>query len=223
MNAALKICDSFGQNEPEGLVRKPSPKGGLLLRALVAESGEGSLWVLVGGEEGELIEASLAPSCLLVPRLGDEVLCFIDLDKAFVLSVLERAAPEEKAELSLPGRCAVSAGELEFKAQKFNLEADEIQTAARAHRLKAESLCAEASVGGLNFSVLRLSAGLVLSWFRSFLNRSKSLRLEVSDNCAVKAGSIDLLAQEDLTVRSAGVDLKAEDSVKIDGRAIRLG
>ncbi|MDR3204513.1 MAG: DUF3540 domain-containing protein [Deltaproteobacteria bacterium] len=169
-----------------------------------------------------LIKASLAPSCFLRPIEGDSILCFKRGDKATIINILERTSSVE-ASLNFPAQSSLSVKALTLFSDKAELETDQLKAKASRAQLSAENLGLEARKANLNFFNLRLAAGLVFSWFRSFLNRSSNFRLEVAENLALKGQSLDIKSESDVCVRSESVDIKASECVKIDGQAVRLG
>jgi hypothetical protein len=194
----------------------PELARGLVLETLPAAAGSESRPDFMVAAGSTIVEAAAAPSCLLAPRDGDEVLCLLGGGPAVVLAVLARADGAGPAVLALPPRT-------EVRVQSVDFETGALAAKAGAARLEAGRLSVSGSRLELGFKILHLAAGLATAAFRSLLTRSRQLRLEVERTAAIEARDIALSAQDDLKARSGGLDLRARDSVVIDGRDLRLG
>jgi hypothetical protein len=160
-------------------------------------------------------EATVAASCLLVPQLGDVALAYIDPEKVYILAVLERD-PSKRAEVTLPSQTVISSRELDFASQGFTVNTSQAQ-------FNVEELSATGNLMRLDFKVVHFLAGLVSSICRSLLACARSLTMRVEGSANFSSEVMRLSATEDLISRSARLDLKTTESVKIDGREIRLG
>jgi hypothetical protein len=171
--------------------------------------------VMVAGES-EVRPARRAASCLISPSPGDEVLCALDGETAFILAVLTLADPWAVASCRLPARSEISADELSVKARELSGETE------RAG-LKADRLALAGDHLTLSWRVLRLAAGLFSAALGSLLSKTKTSRVVVESTASLETGRLSVRTDGDLTARSASLDIKAEGPVVIDGRALRLG
>lgn len=139
---------------------KPTPHGSVEPRApslvvgkVTAEHGVQGVEIEAGGE---LLAALVGFGCLVRPIAGDRVLAARIPGGVFVLSVLERLAPDS-ATLALPSGGAlvveaediglvarkafsVDARSIGLRAQKFNVVADTVSLLARAANWVADQL-----------------------------------------------------------------------------------
>jgi hypothetical protein len=164
----------------------------------------------------EAVEVRRAASCLIRPQIGDEVLCAADLEKAFVLAVLTRAAPEDQAFCDLPRKTSLNLAELTLNASRFGADLGKADIEAGRLTLGSDHL----AIGARLF---RLGSKLFSAAFGSFLGKAKDARLKVEDTAAIEADSISLASSRFITARAEGIDLKADGPVSIDGRHLRLG
>ena len=112
---------------PSGDVREPE------LREAVVESWAGCRGALRGGTP-----ATLAPSCLLVPRCGDTVVVWVRRGAtAHVTAILARADREAPAELNLGAHATLGASRLDLRAEHVTVAAREILTNAAVHHAVA--------------------------------------------------------------------------------------
>jgi hypothetical protein len=174
--------------------------------------------------EGATWAAELAASCLLAPQVGDLALIYIDsaseedlvdATRFYVLAVLTRD-PAKTADLVLPGPTEVRTGPLFLKPQSLLVE-------TTSTRIESEEMAASGKLLRLDFKIAHFLAGLVSSVCRSLLTRARNLTVSVDNVANVSSQTLRVTAREDLLTRAGGVDIQARDSVKIDGRDIRLG
>jgi hypothetical protein len=185
---------------------------GALKPAWVTQASEGYLAVS-DGETGWL--AQVAASCLLAPQVGDLVLAYVDAEKVYVLSVLERDSARW-AEIALPEKTTLKAGPLAIKAASFSVE-------ATVARFKGEELTATGDLLRVDYKVAHFLAGLVSSVCRSFLARVRNFAFRAEESASLASQSLRIAVDEDLRAQAGTMDFKAQDSVKIDGRDVRLG
>jgi hypothetical protein len=171
--------------------------------------------ILISSSSG-LVQAHVAVSCLIRPQAGDEVLFHQDDGAAFILAVLSRSQASQEAELDLPARTRLKSGHLTLDSSSLVAKADQTQINTNKLKLRGTLLT-------LNFSILHLAGRIFTSVFRSFFNRSKELNLEIDDSAAINADRLRFMAQEDFVAKGGNLSLEAQDSVKIDGRSLRLG
>jgi hypothetical protein len=187
--------------------------GVTLARGYVSSAADGIF--ALSGPEGPA-GALRAVSCLIRPEAGDEVLYCQDREQAFILSVLRRAQPAGEAAVILPQKTSLKNQELRIDGARLKVRSEDIE-------ILPDQLSVKGKLMSLDFSVLTLITRLATAIFGSLLSRSKTLNLENEKTVRLATGRLSLKAEEDITARAANVDFQARDSVKIDGRAIRLG
>lgn len=177
-------------------------------------------------------EAQRAVSCLVAPRLGDEVFVALLPDRrAFVLAVLER--PESGVELTVEGDCTVHASgamhlagregmslvsgrDLDVVAGRFSLRALASSLASDTLDLVAQTVSAE-------LDRARVAARVVDGFFERVTQRAKrSLRI-VEEADQVRADRIDYVAESSMTLNADNAVVTARQLVKVDGSQIQLG
>jgi hypothetical protein len=186
-----------------------------LTKGLVLETDDDL--TLVSTDQG-LVQATCAASCFIRPQNGDEVLIYKDEgeSEAFVLAILRRNKQIDEAEIVLPTRSRLKSEHLTLDTPILDTQASQIDVKTNKINLKGDLI-------SLNFSIFQQVGRIFTSFFRSFLCRSKEAHLEVEETSVINASRIKLTAKDDLIARSSNLDLQAKDSVKIDGRSIRLG
>lgn len=179
-------------------------------------------------------QASLAPSCLLAPLVGDKVLLVTDTQGGdYVLAVLERAAGQT-ATLRFSGNTEISAasGSLSLSgrdgvaltsARELSLTA----TALRATAINGEVTIENMSVVGGAWRSCVDSVKSVGRTFDSVLERchqrvARSYR-QVDEMDQVKAGQIDYQADTSLQLHAKYALVTADELVKMDAEQIHLG
>ncbi|MDR1395616.1 MAG: DUF3540 domain-containing protein [Deltaproteobacteria bacterium] len=172
---------------------------------------EKSFAVQSGPAEYEAVQAA---SCLLAPRSGDLALAYFDEDRIYITAVLDREPGE--ALLKLPDQTVVRGGRLDFQVTRLDAETQETA-------LQADSLSLSGRLFRMDFQIVHFLAGLVSSACRSLLTRCRNLTLAAEGLTRLRSRKVRLTAEEELMVRSGGVDIQARESVRIDGRDLRLG
>lgn len=163
-----------------------------------------------------LAEASVAPSCLIGPKAGDEILLYQEGPEAYILAILRRDDQSGEALLELPPKARLTSKSLTIDSPSLSAKSERIDVSSAKVSL-AGSLLA------FDFSIFQLAGRIMTSVFRSVFCRSRETRLEVEETAAINAGRVTLMGQEEIIARTGILDLQAKDSVKIDGRSIRLG
>ena len=109
----------------------PAPRSrGALAEASVASWGDNR------GVLHPATSATLAPSCLIVPRAGDSVLAWTKPDSAArVLAVLARAEPGRPGRMALEAGMEVEATTLAVRAQTLTVSAGKMISHAQAHHI----------------------------------------------------------------------------------------
>lgn len=179
-------------------------------------------------------EASVAPSCLLVPVVGDKVLLVTDTQGGdYVLAVLERSAGQT-ATLRFSGNTEISStsGTLTLSGR------DGVAlTSARELSLTATTLRAIAISGDITVESMSIVGGAWRSCVDSVKSVGRTLD-SVLDRChqrvarsyrqideidQVKAGQIDYQADTSLQLHAKYALVTADDLVKVDAEQIHLG
>lgn len=201
---------------------------------------QGSGRVLIGADGAPRLEidghwqpARVAAGCLLRPEEGDLVLWFVDQDAAWVLHVLERAPGERAPQVSLPagtvlgtqdeGALHLRAGSLHVECQAMAVNSDEVSVTTRAARLVADSCLSVGRLAESAFATFKL----VGEHFSAFFDRAHSHAREhhrtSQELDLVKAGSLDLRAEQLASLHAANVAVDGEQLVKLRGGQIHMG
>lgn len=179
-------------------------------------------------------EASVAPSCLLTPVVGDKVLLVGDTQgDDYVLAVLERAVGQT-ATLQFPGNTEIIAasGTLTLSSRDVLALASTLELSLTATTLRAVAISGDVVVENMSFvgGAWRSCIDSVKSVGRTFdsvLERchqrvARSYR-QVEEIDQVKAGQIDYQADTSLQLHGKYALLTADELVKIDAEQIHLG
>jgi hypothetical protein len=187
-----------------------------------ALSDEGASWV------------TAAAGCLLQPEIGDLALISVADGQGYILTVLERGAPEAIARIEVPGslRLSVPEGRLEVEvAQGVALDAGQALS-LRAREAAVAFEQAEIASGSLRM------AGETLHTSWTSRTDVSGTRLDVATHGEthlahsvrriaghedVSAGSLRQTVAEDWSVQAATADLKARDRVAVDAGSVQIG
>ena len=178
------------------------------------------------------LEAKRARSCLVAPRVGDEVLVATSGDgRAYVLAVLE-------GDESAPTTLEVD-GDLELRAARLGVRApggvdiaSGKQVAIAGAEFALRALEGSVVVQKLSFvgGMLRSEVGAIKtvastcdSLFDRVSQRVKRSFRFVEDVDQVKAHSLHYAAETTMSLRAENAMVTAEELVKIDGGQIQLG
>lgn len=223
--------------------------GGAAQLQTATVTGRAGDWLFLRGN-ATAERARVAPSCLLVPEIGDVVLLCVTAEDAaapattseqkvarlpcshYVLAVLERAQPAQ-ALVALPGGVTLQTedGALQMAARRIDLAAPEGIQARTAH-FDLEALQADVRVGELRSASTRVTAvtqelHLVARNVRHNVGRLvQKLRdsfrtVEGVDDVRAGRARWEIEGHAQLHARQATV--LAEGAVKIDGARIDLG
>ena len=179
------------------------------------------------------VQARRAAGCLLRPHAGDRVLVFAERDKAWVLSVLERAGADERiidtdgpvGLRSRSGNVSIHAGKsvelrgdeaIELRSARFGLRAGVTRLVSR----NVTWLCDRCEG---KFNVLRLVGRACESLVDSFRRRARTSYREVETLDRVDSGEIDYRAEANLSLEARNLFSRAEHLARIDGDQIHLG
>lgn len=169
--------------------------------------------------EGGDYRARQAASCLLVPELSDRVLVCVGPRDCFILAILERrAAARARLEFAGDLEICVRQGSFRVNAQHgLSLAASqEVSVAAKGVRICA----GEANVV---LRRIRIFADSCESIVTRLLQRLRISQRVVEELDQVRAGQIDIVAEQELRLRSQNTLVQAAALVKVDGGQIHLG
>lgn len=183
-------------------------------------------------ENGKVVRAEKAVSCLITPKSGDRVLVGDTGDTAYVLAVLKRpTASESTIELDGDVRMTVPNGKIEIDAKEgISISTpNDLDFVAGRLGLSGESLAAA-------FRKLDLFGDVVHSHFTDVKMFAKQLQTKVDSAVqqftmrhatvdaldSVEAGTIKQTAKNIMSLKSIFSFIKAEKNVKIDGKQIFL-
>jgi hypothetical protein len=204
--------------------------GATLAQACVA--GREAQTLILSLPPGTTIRARRAAGCLLRPEPGDLVLAsFQPGGEAYVLCVLERTG--DAATLDLAPEVAVTArsGRLELTGLEVALKAGvAVQVAAPALQVDGTTGVARfqdftCTAGSLTAraGALRLLGQTLETVFDRLVQRVRLSLRWVSELDRLEAGRSHTAVADRCTLRAGSVSLLAEDEVKVDGKRINLG
>jgi hypothetical protein len=179
-----------------------------------------------------LRKAKKSVSCLLEPRIGDEVLLLSNRNgTSYIVSVLEREQ-DVQSEILFEGDVSVTVknGDLGFSAQKLDLKGQDI--ALDSKKLDLRSLCGTASINDFTFlgkvfrgniNAVKIVSKTVTSITERLIRKARESYRWIENLEQVKVGRLRYLARESLYLKGKRSSLMAETKVKIDGEKIHLG
>jgi hypothetical protein len=179
-----------------------------------------------------LRKARKSASCLLEPRIGDEVLLLSNRNgKSYILSVLERER-HVQSDILFEGDVSVTVknGDLGFSARKLDLKGHDI--ALDSKKLDLRSLWGTASINDFTFlgrvfrgniDAVKIVSKTVTSITGRLIRKARESYRWIENLEQVKVGRLRYLARESLYLKGKRSSLMAETKVKIDGEKIHLG
>lgn len=175
--------------------------------------------------EGQLALAVRAKSCLVAPSVGDSVLCARHAERVFVLSVLESEPAARDTHLDVEGGLRVTASRaLELAAPVVELAAVErLRARAKSLYAAAEELGLVGGAVEVQVKKLALAADHVETRAERILQRAKRVFRFVSEIDQVRAGVVDIRADELVAVRGENTIVAARVLSKLDGEQIKIG
>ncbi|MCM5680918.1 DUF3540 domain-containing protein [Schlegelella sp. S2-27] len=198
------------QREPESVVTQA------IVQAMgeVERNREGHVAVSTG--QG-LLQARLAVSCLVQPECGDTVLVALRGRQAFVLAVLERASDVPIA-MQLPRSASLSVqGDLRLEATgTVSLHGEAVEAVAQRISLVGKAVHWLADT--LESTACRMKQIAEL-----WTVQTKSHHRHVEDMEMVRAGHIDMRAEQVMHLNAEHTVMKSRELVKIDGKQIQVG
>ncbi|AHG20959.1 hypothetical protein Z042_16115 [Chania multitudinisentens RB-25] len=168
-----------------------------------------------------------AASCLLTPETGDiALLARSDDEKLWLLAVLERAQPQQVAQISVTGdlNIATLGGSLTLSSER--------QLALESQRLQVKSAHGDCTIGNLAYHGEELSARVTLSrWvgercesvWHTLTQLSTVIFRQVSKTEHVRAGQLDYQAEDYARLHARSTLITSETITKIDSEQIHVG
>lgn len=214
----------------QGTAKQPTIQASNV-RAGTIKSMLESQFILMG-ENGRVVRAERAFSCLVTPQVGDRVLVADTESRAFVLAVLERPHCSDST-IELQGNLTMSVpmGKLEIRAQNGIAlgTPEELDLVAAKLGLSGETLAAA-------FKKIDFFADKVEAHLLNVKTFSKRLQTKVENAVqhfgmrhttvdtieSLKAETIKQTAKNILSLKSMFSFIKSEKNVKIDGKQIFL-
>ncbi|TCV98830.1 uncharacterized protein DUF3540 [Biostraticola tofi] len=170
-------------------------------------------------------QCQLAASCLLRPEAHDEVLLAGDDDRLWLLAVLLRADSSGVATLGVSGDLLIApAGNLQMSsAGQIGLNCQRLALAAERGECRIEQM----NYTGQALSVVLQQAAIVgksleTLWHTATQISHRLLRC-VTHKEQVRAGQIDIQAEDCLRFHSKNTLISAEALIKIDAEQIHMG
>jgi len=182
--------------------------------AVVALSRDGGVEVEV---QGRRWRAQRAASCLMTPETGDRVLLVNLNHQLWLLAVLERAQPEQAAQLSCNSDLhLVCGGALRLSSQQFSLQAAQGECDIDSLRYRGQSVSAWINVG-------RFFGKQCESVWESLSQFSQRL-LRKTEQCEqVRAGQLDVRTEDFTRLHSRNTLISSKSLTKVDARQIHIG
>lgn len=212
-NDMLKSTDSHAMGasqEPESVVTQA------VVQAMgeVERNRDGHVVVSTG--QG-LLQARLAVSCLVQPECGDTVLVALRGRQAYVLAVLERTGDAPVA-MQLPRSASLAVqGDLRLQATgTVSLQGEAVEAVAQRISLVGKAVHWLADT-------LESTANRIKQVADLWTVQAKSHHRHVEDMEMVRAGHIDMRAEQVMHLNAEHAVVKSRELVKIDGKQIQVG
>jgi Protein of unknown function (DUF3540) len=211
------------------VARKMEPEVAYQQAGRVVGAGEGVFVVVSGQAE---VEARRAVSCLVEPRVGDEVLLAVLPERAYLLAVLERQGSDVSLgvdgdlQVKVPkGRFVVAAAEgVSFVSGKeLGVVAGEVKVHAGRGSVLVESLSYLGTVVQAEIEKVKVRATAFDSTVERLTQRLKRGYRFVEELEQLRAERVDYVAKKNMSLRGENMLVTAEDLVKVDGAQIHLG
>jgi hypothetical protein len=178
-------------------------------------------------------QARRAKNCLVMPEIGDRVLCAIEPEGAFVLAVLEgrdgaptkivaegdlhvqsrggrvAVSSPEGVDLVSAGDVAMTSGELHVRAKRGSVAVEELGFFGRLVQAEVAKVALVAQE--LDTRLTRLT------------QRAKRVFRFVEEIDQTRAGTVDLRAQRLVGIRGENAVISARVLAKVDGEQIHIG
>ncbi|GAB2896038.1 DUF3540 domain-containing protein [Paralcaligenes sp. KSB-10] len=176
-----------------------------------------------------------AAGCLLQPEVGDLVLASVVGNQGYILTVLERAKPDEPAEISVPGtlRLNLPQGKLEITA-RHGIALD----SGAGMEFSAQQWSAAFEQANVSCQTLHISGDAIQSTWQARTDVCGGTRLNIAARsethfgCSVRkvtgheessAQSLRQLVDRDWTLQAGTADMNAQDRVALNADSIQIG
>ena len=205
------------QSHAKGVLHEPES---VVTQAVVQSMGEVERnrdgHVVVSTGHG-LLQARLAVSCLVQPECGDTVLVALRGRQAYVLAVLERSSDAPVA-MQLPRSASLSVqGDLRLQASgTVSLQGETVEAVAQRISLVGKAVHWLADT-------LESTAHRIKQVADLWTVQAKSHHRHVEDMEMVRAGHIDVRAEQVMHLNAGHTVVKSRELVKIDGKQIQVG
>ncbi|PHM73429.1 DUF3540 domain-containing protein [Xenorhabdus kozodoii] len=157
-----------------------------------------------------------AASCLLTPSMGDTVLMTKINNQLWILAILERAQ-QQPAEISIPGDLSiVSQGNLSMHSNGFAITANKGNCHISEMQYRGKSLSAWVSV-------TRLVGNQLESLWKTVTQLSHHLFRHTTQTEQVRAGQLDMQAENYARLHAQQTIVSAKAITKIDAEQIHIG
>lgn len=208
-----------------------NPHNTTCLETGTVQGGDASAFVVQGG--AGIFSATVAFSCLVVPRPGDRVLFCVENRHCHILQVLERPTGADMR-LDFPGsvECSVPRGEFQVHSGKgFTFDtpmngriaaASFDLTAGRGH-VNAAELTLTNRRADMVTDEARMVAGSVTTIADRWTQRLKLSFRWIEELEQTSAGQLVQKVRDLFSLQSRQAVLTAKQDVKIDGERIHMG
>jgi hypothetical protein len=172
--------------------------------------------VVVSTGQG-LLQARLAVSCLVQPECGDTVLVALRGGQAYVLAVLERSSDAPVA-MQLPRSASLTVqGDLRLQATgTVSLQGEAVEAVAQRISLVGKAVHWLADT-------LESTASRIKQVAELWTVQARSHHRHIEDMEMVRAGHIDVRAEQVMHLNAEHTVVKSRELVKIDGKQIQVG
>ncbi|GAC1538774.1 MAG: DUF3540 domain-containing protein [Polyangiales bacterium] len=180
------------------------------------------------------VTATRAPSCLLAPAVGDEVLYASVAGATACILVITRRAEAGAATLAVEGGLRIEVkggdlrvcaeGELELvSARRTSVVAPEIDVRAARGSVFVRSVSLFGELASLEFEQVKVIAATVDTVVDRITEHAKRVYRFIEGRDTTRAGTIDYGARENALVRGENTLVTADECVKVDASQIHLG
>ncbi|MBD2785621.1 DUF3540 domain-containing protein [Xenorhabdus sp. DI] len=158
-----------------------------------------------------------AVSCLLTPCIGDTVLITQINNQRWILAILERAEQQSIAEISVPGDLAITAqGNLSMNSNDLTITANNGNCHISEMQYSGKSLSAW-------ISITRLVGNQFESLWKTVTQLSHRLFRHTTQTEQVRAGQLDMRAENYARLHAQQTMVTAKAMTKIDAEQIHIG
>lgn len=184
--------------------------------------------------ESGVLAAKRAKSCLVAPEVGDKVLCAVDPEGVYVLSVLEGREHDGVTTIASEGDLKLTArdGRVSVCASKGVDVVGGQDVAVTGPQVHIRAQKATVAVEELGFFGKRVAAEMQrISLFAETLDsvfdrvhqKAKRVFRVIEEIDQTRAGIVDMRAQSVVGIRSENTVVSARVLTKIDGEQVHIG